>query len=46
MARVGGRPYQVLVCLLGLAVALLSTTGTYLWWKKRRPPRALAAQDH
>jgi len=36
MARVFGRPYQVFVCLLGLVVAMLSVTGVYIWWKKRR----------
>ena len=35
MARIFGRPYQVFVCFLGLAVALLSVTGVYIWWKKR-----------
>lgn len=36
MARIFGRAYQVFVCFLGLAVALLSFTGVYIWWKKRR----------
>ncbi|HTT23691.1 MAG TPA: PepSY-associated TM helix domain-containing protein [Candidatus Sulfotelmatobacter sp.] len=36
MARVFGRPYQVFVCLLGLVVAMLSVTGVYIWWKKRK----------
>jgi len=35
MARVFGRPYQIFVCVLGLIVALLSTTGVYIWWRKR-----------
>jgi uncharacterized iron-regulated membrane protein len=36
MARVFGRPYQVFVCALGFLVALLSITGVYIWWQKRR----------
>ena len=27
--------YRILVCIVGLAVALLSLTGVYLWWRKR-----------
>ena len=42
MTRVFGRPYQIFVCFLGLAVALLSVTGVYIWWKKRKA-RVLAA---
>ncbi len=34
MARVFGRPYQALVCLFGLATALLSITGVLVWWRK------------
>lgn len=36
MARVFGVPYQIFVCVLGLIVAMLSGTGVYIWWKKRR----------
>jgi len=36
MARVFGRPYQIFVSALGVLVALLSVTGVYIWWKKRR----------
>lgn len=36
MARVFGRPYQALVCVVGVATAMLSATGIYLWWRKRR----------
>jgi uncharacterized iron-regulated membrane protein len=42
MARVGGRPYQVLTCLVGLVTALLSVTGVYIWWKKRGFRRVIA----
>lgn len=36
MATVGGVVMQVVVCVTGLTVALLSVTGVYLWWRKRR----------
>lgn len=39
MARVFGRPYQVFVSLLGLSVAMLSATGVYIWWRKRKVQR-------
>jgi uncharacterized iron-regulated membrane protein len=35
MARVFGLPYRIFVCVLGVAVATLSVTGVYIWWKKR-----------
>jgi uncharacterized iron-regulated membrane protein len=36
MARVFGRPMQVLVCAMGLVVAMLSLTGIIVWLRKRR----------
>jgi uncharacterized iron-regulated membrane protein len=36
MARVFGRPYQLFVCLFGVAVAVLSVTGIVIWVRKRR----------
>jgi uncharacterized iron-regulated membrane protein len=39
MARVFGLPYRIFVCVLGLVVAMLSGTGVYIWWKKRRARR-------
>jgi uncharacterized iron-regulated membrane protein len=36
MANVFGLPYRILVCMLGLVVTMLSVTGVYIWWKKRR----------
>ena len=33
MARVFGMPYRLLVCVLGLVIAMLSVTGVYIWWK-------------
>jgi len=44
MARIGGRPYQVLTCLVGLVTALLSVTGVYIWWKKRGFRRVIAGR--
>ena len=38
-----GLPYRIFVCVLGLVIAMLSYTGVYIWWKKRRG-RVLAAQ--
>jgi len=29
-------PYRIFVCILGLVIALLSITGVYVWWKKRK----------
>jgi uncharacterized iron-regulated membrane protein len=34
-ARVWGWPFKAFVVVLGLAVAYLSASGVYLWWKKR-----------
>lgn len=36
MANVFGLPYRILVCVMGLIVTMLSITGVYIWWKKRR----------
>lgn len=36
MASVWGLPYRVLVCLVGLVVAMLSVTGIVIWWRKRK----------
>ncbi|MGO8847822.1 MAG: PepSY-associated TM helix domain-containing protein [Methylocella sp.] len=36
MTRVFGRAYQIFVCVLGLVITMLSATGVYIWWKKRR----------
>lgn len=38
-ARLFGLPYKILVCFLGLAVAMLSATGVYIWWRKRTARR-------
>jgi uncharacterized iron-regulated membrane protein len=34
-ANLFGVPYRIFVCLLGLAIVMLSVTGVYIWWKKR-----------
>jgi uncharacterized iron-regulated membrane protein len=44
MARVFGMPYRLLVCALGVVIAMLSVTGVYIWWKKRRARRIRAAR--
>lgn len=35
LAAVWGWPFKVFMCLLGLAVAMLSATGVIVWWRKR-----------
>ncbi|MDQ9172441.1 PepSY-associated TM helix domain-containing protein [Oxalobacteraceae bacterium R-40] len=34
--RILGIPGRILISLMGLVVAMLSVTGVYIWWKKRR----------
>lgn len=41
-AALWGRPLKIFVCLVGMAVAMLSLTGVLIWWKKRRARRATA----
>lgn len=36
MAALWGWPMQVFVCVVGLAVALVSVTGVVIWWQRRR----------
>ena len=43
-ADVLGTPYRVLVFAIGLFVAMLSITGVYIWWKKRRARMRAANQ--
>jgi len=33
-AWVFGLPYSIFLCVLGLAIATLSSTGVYIWWTK------------
>lgn len=35
-ANVFGLPYRIFVSTLGLVIAMLSVTGVYIWWKKRK----------
>ena len=35
-------PYRILVCIFGLVLTMLSVTGVYVWWKKRKA-RVLAS---
>lgn len=34
--RILGIPGRILISLMGVVVAMLSVTGVYIWWKKRR----------
>ena len=36
MAKMWGMPFRIFIVVMGLVVAVLSGTGVYLWWKKRR----------
>lgn len=42
MADVFGMAYRIFVCVMGLAIAMLSVTGVYIWWRKRRARRMSA----
>jgi uncharacterized iron-regulated membrane protein len=35
-ANLFGFPYKAFVCALGLVITMLSVTGVYIWWEKRR----------
>ena len=35
---------RILVCVMGLAVAVLSATGVVIWWRKRRARRQIEAR--
>ncbi|MEQ1486820.1 PepSY-associated TM helix domain-containing protein [Methyloglobulus sp.] len=36
LVTIWGLPYRIFVCILGLVITMLSVTGVYIWWKKRR----------
>ena len=36
MADFLGLPYRIFVCVLGLVITMLSATGVYIWWRKRK----------
>lgn len=42
--RILGMPGRILISLLGIVVAMLSVTGVYIWWKKRRARLAVAVR--
>lgn len=44
MGNVFGLPYRIFVCVLGLAVAMLSVTGVVIWAKKRGARRLRLAR--
>jgi uncharacterized iron-regulated membrane protein len=37
-------PYRILICVFGLVLTVLSVTGVYIWWKKRKA-KALGAMQ-
>ncbi|WP_400768576.1 PepSY-associated TM helix domain-containing protein [Methylosinus sporium] len=39
VAGVFGLQYKIFVCVLGLVITMLSATGVYIWWKKRKARR-------
>ncbi|BBU62196.1 peptidase [Methylosinus sp. C49] len=45
MARVFGLPYRIFVCVLGLAITMLSVTGVYIWWKKRSAAKSSSSNQ-
>nr|WP_315479791.1 PepSY-associated TM helix domain-containing protein [uncultured Rhodoferax sp.] len=42
--RILGLPGRILISLLGVVVAMLSVTGVYIWWKKRRARQVVATR--
>lgn len=42
--RILGLPGRILISAMGLLVAMLSATGVYIWWKKRKARLADAAR--
>jgi len=44
LGNVFGLPYRIFVCVLGFAIAMLSVTGVYIWWKKGKI-RSVANQN-
>lgn len=43
-ANVFGMPWRIFVCMLGLAIVMLSVTGVYIWGKKRRARKFSASR--
>ncbi len=44
MANVFGLAWRIFVCLLGLLLTILSVTGVYIWWRKRRARKVSASR--
>jgi uncharacterized iron-regulated membrane protein len=44
LAHIWGMPFRIFSTLIGLSVAMLSITGVYLWWKKRKARAATASR--
>jgi uncharacterized iron-regulated membrane protein len=42
---VGGVTMQILVGMTGIVIAMLSVTGVYIWWKKRRVRKLTASSQ-
>ncbi len=40
MAKIFGLPMKIFVCVMGLVITMLSVTGVYIWYKKRRAAKA------
>ena len=45
MANIWGLPYKIFVCILGLAIVMLSVTGVLIWLKKRRANHSKPSQS-
>jgi uncharacterized iron-regulated membrane protein len=43
--RILGLPGRILISLMGIVVAMLSVTGVYVWWKKRKARTKYALQS-
>jgi uncharacterized iron-regulated membrane protein len=43
--RILGLPGRILVSVMGIVVAMLSVTGVYVWWKKRKARTKYALQS-
>jgi uncharacterized iron-regulated membrane protein len=43
--RILGLPGRILISVMGVVVAMLSVTGVYIWWKKRRARKKSAARE-
>lgn len=45
IGHIWGTPYRIFLSCVGIAVAMLSVTGIYLWWRKRRARRVAAVNQ-